>query len=338
MRPGGGLVTKSKLTECIRIFFLGVSLALCLGATLVFSVQPDFCAAVLVLPRWMWVFPGIVFALLGWTRGRRWFIGAVLLFWVFYTLLFVQEVRGSLRFRGRQGSGGNVSLRVVSLNCNGGNERAAAEVKQFRPELALFEESPSQFALRDLATNILGADAESYCSSDVSMIARGKVTPIFVANRESAPFIHARVEFSSGLTAEVFVVRLQPYNIRADLWSPQCWQNQCEIRKRQREQFKWIAREVDKVPGDVPVILGGDFNLPSGDHLFRILEPRIRDSFNESGRGWGDTLDNDFPVLRIDQIWCDSHFRAASTTAQKTADSDHRMVVCDLSWPSVEKK
>jgi len=87
---------------------------------------------------------------------------------------------------------------------------------------------------------------------------------------------------------------------------------------------------VDKVSAGVPVILGGDFNLPAGDKLFRILPSRIRDTFRIAGRGWGDTLDNDVPFIRIDQIWCDDHFRPISTVVRKTVNSDHRMVVCDL--------
>jgi vancomycin resistance protein VanJ len=90
------------------------------------------------------------------------------------------------------------------------------------------------------------------------------------------------------------------------------------------------AREVENIPADVPIILGGDFNLPAGDKLFRILPPRIRDTFRTAGHGWGDTLANDIPFVRIDQIWCDGHFRPISTRAQKTVNSDHRMVICDL--------
>ena len=132
------------------------------------------------------------------------------------------------------------------------------------------------------------------------------------------------------MVVEVFSIRLHPYGIRADLWSPDCWREQRENREHQREQFKWLAREVDKVPADVPVIIGGDFNLPAGDKLFRLLPSRIRDTFTVAGHGWGDTLVNDFPFIRIDQIWCDEHFRPLSTVVQRTVNSDHRMVVCDL--------
>jgi len=309
--------------------FPGSSSALCLAVTFIFLFQPDAFAAILVLPRWLWVLPGLVLAAPGWTRQRQRFAYLATALWVLYALFFVQELRTLVRWKAA--TDGHSTLRVISLNCNGGNEAAAAEVKDFHPDLVFFEESPLRPLVQKMATNLFGADFESFCSSDVSMIARGKITPLPVENAESAPFIHARVEFPSGLVAEVFVVRLQPYNIRADLWSPDCWRKQCAIRKIQRSQFEWFEREVERVPKDIPIILGGDFNLPAGDKLFRILNPRIRDTFREAGRGWGDTLDNDIPVLRIDQIWCDGHFQALSTVAHKTVNSDHRMVTCDLS-------
>lgn len=44
----------------------------------------------------------------------------------------------------------------------------------------------------------------------------------------------------------------------------------------------------------------------------------------------GDTFMNDFPILRIDQVWTSEHFRAVGARAKKAEHSDHRMVVCDL--------
>jgi len=261
---------------------------------------------------------------------------------LFYAAFFVQEFRSLIRFRTQSISeaarNNGAAIRVISLNCAAGNEKAAAEVANYHPDIVLLQESPSRPAVKRLAPIILGPDAEILSGSDVSLIARGKLTPITPGNAQSAPFGHARIELTSGSVVEVFSIRLRPYSIRADLWSPACWREQSENRKYQREQFQWLAREVQKIPADVPVILGGDFNLPAGDKLFHILEPRIRDTFRNAGHGWGNTLVNDFPFIRIDQIWCDDHFRPLSTTVQRTVNSDHRMLVCDLFFLSTEKK
>ena len=327
----------SRDSKWFQAIVLGCSVLLCCAVAIIFWLQPDYFAAMLVLPRWMWIAPGLLLALLGWTRTRKRMVGIAVALWFLHAALFTQEFRSLFRFGhgSTPENNSDAALRVISLNCNGGNEDAAAEVSNYHPDLALFEESPLRQSLRAMAVKILGPDAESFCGSDVSIVARGKITSIPVENAESAPFAHAHIRFTSGVVAEIFVVRLQPYNIRADLWSLDCWRKQYQIRLRQRSQFEWVEREIKKVPSDVPIILGGDFNLPAGDRLFDGLRFRLKDSFHETGRGWGDTLDNDLPVLRIDQIWYDNHFRSVSVEAHRTQNSDHRMVVCDLLYSPV---
>jgi len=314
----------------------GGSILLCLAAAAVFFVQPDICAAVLVLPRWLWILPGLVLAVLGWTRTRRRLANIALVLWLLYTLCFMQELRSLFRWQSAsdRGTSAGTSLRIISLNCAGGNEKAAAEVAAYHPDIVLFEESPLRPVVERLAPQILGPQAQLLSGFDVSIVTTGKLTPATSENPWSAPFRHARIEFPSGLSVEVFCIRFHPYGIRADLWSPDCWREQRDNRRLQREQFAWLAREVEKIPANVPVILGGDFNLPAGDKLFRLLGPRLRDTFLTAGHGWGDTLANDIPFIRIDQVWCDEHFGAVSTTVHPTISSDHRMVIADLDYLS----
>jgi vancomycin resistance protein VanJ len=333
MRSGHNGLNFSRQALWFQAAFPGGSIALCAVAAIIFWIQPDVFAAVLVLPRWLWIFPGIFLAALGWTRERKRFVIAAFSLWFLYAVFFVQEWRSFFRLGTESvqvASANGKMVRVISLNCAGGNEKAAEEVADYHPDIVLFEETPLRPIIRQIAPKILGPNAENLSGSDVSIVTSGKLTPVPMENAESAPFSHARVRLASGLEVEVFAVRLHPYGIRADVWSPDCWREQMENRKLQRQQFQWLAREVEKVPGDIPIILGGDFNLPAGDKLFELLPNRIRDTFRVAGRGWGDTLVDDFPFIRIDQIWCDAHFRSVSTVVRKTVNSDHRMVICDL--------
>ena len=141
--------------------------------------------------------------------------------------------------------------------------------------------------------------------------------------------MQARVTLTTGREIEVISTRLLPAVFRADLWSPDCWREQTENRRDRREQLRAIARRIGSTAA--PVIVGGDFNAPQGDAVFRLLRPKLHDAFNESGLGWGDTIINDFPVLRIDQISVSGAFRSHAVVARGTRNSDHRMVICDLS-------
>jgi len=73
-------------------------------------------------------------------------------------------------------------------------------------------------------------------------------------------------------------------------------------------------------------------NVPAGDGALSLRRERVRDTFAESGRGWGNTVLNETPLLRIDQVWAGEHLGAVSSVARKTGNSDHRMVICDLEF------
>ncbi|HZL42965.1 MAG TPA: hypothetical protein VFD66_06765 [Verrucomicrobiae bacterium] len=64
--------------------------------------------------------------------------------------------------------------------------------------------------------------------------------------------------------------------------------------------------------------------------MLEALQPQLHDTFRESGAGWGNTLDDDIPFLRIDQVWCDDRMRPTTVTVHRTLHTDHRMLVCDL--------
>ncbi|HNS32222.1 MAG TPA: hypothetical protein PKN36_04520 [bacterium] len=46
--------------------------------------------------------------------------------------------------------------------------------------------------------------------------------------------------------------------------------------------------------------------------------------------GVGNTILNDIPLLRIDQIWVSMNFRTLQSFAVKSSISDHKMVVSDI--------
>lgn len=78
------------------------------------------------------------------------------------------------------------------------------------------------------------------------------------------------------------------------------------------------------------LIIAGDFNAPQGDRIFSHISGYLYDTFKEQGRGVGNTILNDIPVLRIDQIWVSRNFRTLQSFTVKSDISDHRMVVSDI--------
>jgi endonuclease/exonuclease/phosphatase (EEP) superfamily protein YafD len=79
-----------------------------------------------------------------------------------------------------------------------------------------------------------------------------------------------------------------------------------------------------------PVIVGGDFNVPQGDGVFSLLRPGLRDTFRAEGRGLGNTIPQEFPLVRIDQIWVSGDFEILQSFCRRSKISDHRPVITDV--------
>ena len=312
---------------------LAVSTGLCLSVSACYWFQPDWLAAVTLVPPWFWLLPGLVLARLGYGRDRRRRPVVVLVLWLFFAGVFIEEWRSLVRFgsaptaewiaahrRGR-------AIRVVSLNCCLGNVKAAAEVAACEPDIVLLQESPGREAIEELARELFGEGGGVLCGYDASILARWRIETRPVA--PSSDFVHGVVTLPSGMAVDVVSLRLNPPVGRLDFWSPGFWRAHRDNRVKHRDQIRDVMDALDgSLTGNV--IVGGDFNAPAGDGALAHLRPRLHDTFRRAGRGWGNTGTNEFPLFRVDQIWASRGLRAESVRAQATFHSDHRMVVCDL--------
>jgi endonuclease/exonuclease/phosphatase (EEP) superfamily protein YafD len=113
----------------------------------------------------------------------------------------------------------------------------------------------------------------------------------------------------------------------ADLFSIECWQAHQKDRQNRRRQLQKAIEELDGIPSDRKIILGGDFNVSAHDGSLRILNRRLTDSFIQAGFGNGNTATNWIPLFRIDQVWCSKAIKPSIVTAKKSKLSDHRIVI-----------
>ena len=319
-----------------RVVAVGLSGLMVAGLAIVYGARPDACAAITVFPAWAWLAPGLILTIPGWRRPGRRGAAIVAAAWLAFLLAFAEEPWSLLRLATAadptwpEKRGRGEAFRVVTLNCDIGNPKAAAEVGEFDPDIVLLQESPGREAVERLAGELFGPGGGFVSGVDASLIARGRVVPAELPATLRATFVQARVRLNSGAEVEVISTRLIPAVFRLDLWTPDCWREQTANRQKRRDQLRAIADRIDAVPDDVPVLLGGDFNAPQGDAIFRLLRPRLHDTFAEGGRGWGNTILNAVPCLRIDQVWASPTLRATRVVARRTRHSDHRLVACDL--------
>lgn len=320
----------------LRWLFYALSAVLWLGITACWLLRPNIAAALTYLPIWFCAAPGIVLLLLARWRGAHPAFPALLVLWAGTLLLFMEEPRSLLRVRPwphpewRAARQKGEALRVVSLNCGMGSVEAAAEVVPYRPDLVLLQETPSRPEVEKLAKRLYGSEVGVHWGPDQAILARGRVIPVPVPKAFRTRFLHARVKLASGMAMDVVNLHLSTPEVRLDLWNPDAWREQAALHRVQLRQVDAILKNTGKGPYAVPLIVGGDFNAPAGDAVYRRFPAGLRDAIRGGGQGWGNTILNDAPVHRIDQVWISEGFRAAGVLARKTRHSDHRMVVVDL--------
>ena len=220
---------------------------------------------------------------------------------------------------------------MISLNCGGGNIKAVNEILKYKPDIVLLQEMPSDMEELDYCVQkIFNGNATMTFDSDNAIISGGDVEQVSLIKPHNMFMTQARVILKSGFESEVICIRLQPPSIGINLLSVDCWREHRKDRQFRREQISKILDQIKLVPQNMPIILGGDFNVSANDGCLKMLRPYLYDTFRQGGVGWGHTAVNSVPLFRVDQIWASSHFKPISVIAEQTKHSDHRMVICRM--------
>ncbi len=88
--------------------------------------------------------------------------------------------------------------------------------------------------------------------------------------------------------------------------------------------------------GDLPVLVGGDFN--NGPDASRLADLRdsglFQSAFDSAGWGWGYSRPTSFPWVRIDHILANSSWTVTSCWIGPAFGSDHKSMVADVALPA----
>ncbi len=300
-------------------------LALFLGV--IYQFRPDPFAALTILPAWSWLSLALPIVFIWRRANRRWMMlaGAA---WLLFAAVHVEEVstlaRGLLRPVDEDKPAG--ALRVITLNCGGGHADALAETLTLKPDVLLLQEPPSRTETDRFCEQLFGASGSLLYDVDTAILVRGNLTNVR-RSRSLVFFSHAIADIPGFDPMELVSLRLATGHVQLNLWNPDCWITHFRWRRQQLDQMREIAAEL---PTRIPLLVAGDFNAPQRDRIYSLLPSGLQDAFDVAGKGVGNTILNDIPVLRIDQIWASSHFRVVQSFARRTKASDHRLVVADL--------
>ena len=103
----------------------------------------------------------------------------------------------------------------------------------------------------------------------------------------------------------------------------------------------WWGREMGRVlsmlaqASDVPMVVGGDFNMPSDDSTMAALRTSFRFAFEEAGWGYGYTRPAFHPWMRIDHLLTSPEWYVTRCQVGPDLGSDHLPLVADVLLPRV---
>jgi hypothetical protein len=295
--------------------------------TLIYCLRPDAFAVVTFFPAWGWLL--LIVPMLPFLR-RKYCFPALLcgLVWLVFVLLHIEEPKTLLRgllspVKSTKSPG---ALRLISVNCASGNPNVLHEIRTWNPDIIFLQESPPRKEIENLARDLFGAHGTFVYDIDSSIVVKGNLQSLHP--QEGMSFFSLGV-FALPDVGEVILVslRLFPGIAAIELWDHHCWRNQTRLRRAQLQQMEQLVAMLDTTK---PIIVAGDFNAPPGDKIFNLLPDTLYDSFRAQGRGIGNTIANDMPLLRIDQIWVSHEFTTLQSFAVKNGVSDHRMVISDV--------
>jgi endonuclease/exonuclease/phosphatase family metal-dependent hydrolase len=109
------------------------------------------------------------------------------------------------------------------------------------------------------------------------------------------------------------------------------------LSRKLGQSFKLRAKQAEKIAAqvtrtEIPIILCGDFNdVPVSYAYATIRGDKLKNSFTESGTGYGHTFNEKFFWFRIDHILHSSDFQSFDFTIDKVRYSDHYPIKCYLS-------
>jgi len=106
------------------------------------------------------------------------------------------------------------------------------------------------------------------------------------------------------------------------------------------QHVEWWRMELGRVVaslremGDYPVVIGGDFNMPTDNLSMAMLRSFYRFGFEEAGFGFGYTRPSSAPWFRIDHLLSTPHCHFRRCWVGPDFGSDHLPLVADVVIPA----
>jgi len=283
---------------------------------------------ILFIPRWLIFCPLFFFLLLYIPLNRYHIIATAIL----TLLLLTFYVSFHIPLPSIKNSSLKPQIRVMSLNLNGSAfdaKKLNLQIKYNQPDVMVFQEVPPQKLKNSLPNDWLLNCQKSLC----------------VASKEKSEIIDFRTRrmFDGwGTFSTLFKVKIADnpiYILNMHLETPRkAYENlqygkfNIKLMKNIYEQ-RYLEASLSKslIVNNQPLIIAGDFNMPSDSFIYQETFQEFTNAFNEKGFGLGSTKKSKLFRAKIDHILVNKKFDVVNAWVDINIGSDHRPIFADIS-------
>jgi endonuclease/exonuclease/phosphatase family metal-dependent hydrolase len=220
----------------------------------------------------------------------------------------------------------------MSLNMNGSAFNANKlniQIEYNQPDVMVFQETSQQKLKKSLPNDWSLNCKKSLClaSKTKSNIIDFKTRRIFNGWGTFATLFELKI---SGQLTYILNIHLETprkayENIRYGKFNLSLMKNIYEQRYLEAFLSKSLLANYQ------PLIIAGDFNMPSDSFIYQEIFQEFENAFNEKGFGLGNTKHTKLLSVKIDHILVNKNFDVVNSWVDIDTGSDHRPIFADIS-------
>ena len=318
----------------------GVSLCLWVIVVTIFWTGSDTMAFATSLPIWacclIFSFP----ALIAWlVFGSR--IGLLgIIVWVAYGIVITDFLppiaRTGMEYYKMPPSPDARQIRVLTLYEGCEEPPPIEQISKLRADVIFVQGCSNYNRTLKFAYSIFGRTSYIKQIGSCAIIVRhGQIGPA-QSITDTAGLIVDWIPENSSLAIRLINISLEPFEHRFDLYSPACWKYFHTLRFIHRKQLQYLfdtLREVGTQHGELPIIMAGNFSVAPQSPIFYKLSSDFQDCFKLKGAGYGATQPVNFPLLRLDRVFCTPPLKPERASTVLIPDTIRRSIVADIAIP-----
>jgi len=333
-------------TLLARLAWCNLAVVLLVWFGLAVVSERHWITGVLVyLPRSAWGLGAVVLLPLAAWRDRRSLpvnLAALLVVgWPVMGLVGVERLLSP-----RAAPAGAPGMRIVSCNVQSYRPNFAAvlaEIERFRPDLVALQEAfRDDHRLEELYPDWHVLRRGEYLVASRWGLRELELFRSPISDRDAA--LACDVEHPGG-RFRLFVVH--PISARhglarltsAAIYSDRQAERQARFSKARELEGLALRAFVERLRGDLPILVAGDFNMPSDSSLYETCFGDLQNAFDLAGIGYGYTAPcggpgpwpEGLPWLRVDHVLAGPGFFVQGAWTGQTNGSDHRLVAAVVS-------